>query len=301
MWRKMFLNRKTAVKIMFLAGFVAFTFIIIQQNRLQAGDDPILTPSFLPIIVKQPTLTPTPTATATATNTPTPTSTSTPTATPIPVLNQGGVLTETLVAGSVDDSAIHSWTFLLPQNDFVTIQVGADFGADMVISVRDVNNNVVAEQNNHAAGDVEEIVGLNLASGTYNIYLFTANVADADYAMMVRDSTSANIDFQDIIAYSDVRLGVLDTDTSHFWHFSGSNGQLARICVLPVSPAADLRLRLYDPGANEIANSIGTTPGQLRTITFPISTTGLYSLHIWDVNGSSGNYELRLTEGSSCL
>ncbi|MCB8944888.1 MAG: hypothetical protein H6658_14155 [Ardenticatenaceae bacterium] len=313
MWRKLVMNWKTAVKLTTLLAIIAATLLLLQQQNTEAGGEPILTPNFFPLIIKQPTLTPTPTNTATPTSTPTATSTSTPTSTPtatststptataIPVILQGTVITQTLVAASVPNNQIHSWTFVLPQNDFIDIQVGAEAAADMVISVRNSNGNVVSEQNNHAAGDIEEIVGLNLAAGTYSIYLFTANQADADYAMMVLDSNADNIDFQDIIGYGTARNVFLAEDTSHFWHFSGSSGNLARICVLPLSPTANFRLRLYDVNANEVANSIGTTPGQPRTITYPLPATGLYSIYIWEVDGNAANYELRLEESDSCL
>jgi hypothetical protein len=120
--------------------------------------------------------------------------------------------------------------------------------------------------------------------------------------MMVRVNGSPNIDFQQIISYGDARGVTLGSNTAHFWHFSGTTGQLARICILPVfAPSADVDLILHGPNGDVVATSIGGNPGQPRTITFPLPQSGLYSFYVGEASGQSLTYEVHLEQTVSCI
>ena len=288
MWRKRFVNGKTA------AFFISVTFIlfIVQQHHAQAGDQPLLTPSFFPFVANQPTLTPT--ATPDPNVTATPTSTPKPQATPI---IQEEIDPMSLSKATLGQDEIHAWPFMLYVSEVVTITAVTTANTNLRLSLVDESETTLVETVADS-GQVATIGQFTLLDiGSYQIHVRTEDGSPAEYVMMLLFSDSLNFIFQPIIAYGGMEAVNLPSFSEHFWHFAGSVGDQILITAVPDSNT-DVFLELYGPNADRISApfiSVGTE-GVTEELEFSLPENGLYSIRVGEWDFAAGSYELTLIE-----
>ena len=259
---------------------------------------PTPTPTFGP---GTPTLTPDPNATATPTPDPnaTATSTSTP-GTGTNIIIKEDLETESLNKDTLAANQIHAWPItLFGTDEVVTVTATTADNANLVLAIVNEAGNSLVEVNNSGMGGVETIGQFTLsAPGPYLVHVKTEFGNPAEYALMLLYADSLNFIFKPIITYGfEERDVVLPSDSEHFWHFAGSEGDNILITADP-DDATDVFLELYGPDAERLGPgfiSVGDN-GFMEQLEWQLPEDGLYSIRVGEWNFAAGTYTLTLDD-----
>jgi hypothetical protein len=248
-----------------------------------------------------PTLTPDPNATATPT--PNPNATATSTATPgagSNIVLKEELETESLNKDTLAPNQIHAWPItLFSTNETVTVTATTADNANLILAIVDEAGTTLVEVNNSGVGGVETIPQFALsAPGPYLVHVKTAAGNPAEYALMLLFEDSLNFLFKPIITYGfEERDIALLSDSEHFWHFAGNQGDNILITADP-DDATDVFLELYGPDADLISPSFLSAGdnGFTEQLQWELPEDGLYSIRVGEWNFAAGTYTLTLDD-----
>jgi hypothetical protein len=126
----------------------------------------------------------------------------------------------------------------------------------------------------------------------------TAAGNPAEYALMLLFEDSLNFLFKPIITYGfEERDIALLSDSEHFWHFAGNQGDNILITADP-DDATDVFLELYGPDADLISPSFLSAGdnGFTEQLQWELPEDGLYSIRVGEWNFAAGTYTLTLDD-----
>ncbi|MCL4264291.1 MAG: hypothetical protein KJ069_13795 [Anaerolineae bacterium] len=241
------------------------------------------TPETTPTLTNTPppgaSLTPTPTAgtpasgTATATVTPQP---GTYTIVEIDPINPDAAMygVETLGAWQKQN-----WPLQLIDSQAITIGVAAEPSMNLVIAVYDEQDNLLVEQDNAPAGQLEEIRNLRLdPTQTYIIQVYETNGRPGVYFMtIVGDQTEVVLYSRGILSSGLTRQDILAAEHRHFWYFYGEAGDVIDITTT-TDPDKLILISLYDMNADLLSDDDGVELEYVEEeiLDFTLPETGLY-------------------------
>jgi hypothetical protein len=234
------------------------------------------------------------------TATPTTAAVALPTATTGPsaftVVDKGDLDAEELVTGNLASDESHAWGFSVDANDAITVSVAAEPGVDVMISIVDLLENTLWEQNLSPAGSVEAMVNAPLPSaGDYQVRLVSANSSAGSYAMMILFKDSYQFVAQDILDYGSSEAGTLEANNDHFWFFHGASGETITLSLTPFD-SGDLFLEVYGPdGGNLTGFFDDTAAGETETLVdFDLPENGMYSIRMGEYDFLPSSYQITL-------
>ncbi len=232
------------------------------------------------------TLTPTSTPTPTASATPNPNATIAPTNTPVftDILEP-----EEPVFSLLNANDRHQWEFSneMPGNTLsLSVVSGSDVDIALSIFAPD-GAQLVADQNNVGAGEIERVTGLNMAqTGSYLIDVYAANNAAGNYAILALDDLSFPISF-DLTAYNTSVTTEIDENSEQLWFFNGSLGDVITITAVPDSNG-DIGIDLLGPDGAILETIDEFFDGETEELTdYQLSASGLYALWLYGFSDSS--------------
>lgn len=231
-------------------------------------------------------------AAATATSDPA----DTPTVTPLPgtegtITGAGG-----LDKGTLEPGESHRYSFPITAGTTLTVMVASSLGLDVSLSVLDENDELIAEQNQVAAGKTEVLQAVELpAAGTYGIVISDVASSGGYYSLMLLDSDSYTFVFLDTLAYGDQRTALMLEDTDHFWHFEGTAGDHINLTVDPTD-LSDVFFEIYGVDANLLVSltSKGSAGEAEILADFVLPATGFYSIRVGEMAFAQSAYTLTL-------
>ncbi len=242
------------------------------------------------------------TPTATPTNDPFE-PTATPTATSESsgnVVEQGKFEEDSLVAATLEDGEIHSWSFTLGSSEVITVTALAVENVDLVLAIVDANDSVVHLQNDTAAGQPETVGSLALNPGTFQVYVSSANQVGSDYALLMQfDESAESFMFASSIGYGASENSALPEFSSQFWVFAGLDGDAISITAVP-SNVSDVFIELYGPDGALISQAFYNTgeTGVAEQLDIQLRDDGIYVIRVGEWNFEAGNYELSLVKNN---
>jgi hypothetical protein len=253
-----------------------------------SAQSPTPSPTFGP---GTPTLTPDPNATATSTATP---------GTGTTVVVKEELETESLNKESLAANEIHAWPIILfDRDEVVTVTATTADNANLILAIVDEAGNTLVEVNNSGVGGVETIGQFDLSlPGPYLVHVKTAGGTPAEYALMLLFFDSYRFIFKPVITYGFEEGNViLPTDTDHFWHFAGREGENILITADP-DDTTDVFLELYGPDAELLSPSFITAGGNgfMEQLEWELPEDGLYSIRVGEYNFAAGTYTLTLDD-----
>ena len=257
--------------------------------------------NFLPIVFNDgvlpatatPTWTPTPTATILPTETPTPTQTAVPTAT---IIERGNLLPLQLRIDTFAVGEGHSWRFDITLTETLTMTAITADNADLVLTLRDADNNLVLQQNNAPVGEAETIGSLTTPiSGTFKVEITTADLSGAEYALMLHVDDSFGFIFRGLLQDGSAVTTTLPANREHFWFFTGSVGEVMTTTAVP-DITTNIFLELYGPDAQRISPEFldAADAGGEERYSYKFDQSGLHAIRVgeWDFN--HGDYAITL-------
>ncbi len=140
------------------------------------------------------------------------------------------------------------------------------------------------------ASGFENTVGIPLASNyvaNFSVALGTASFT----------GTFTPVDPLGSLIYTGTEDPVLVTPTDiDYLTVSLNAGETLTLLGVPTTPSLQLWLTVLDPSSNVVAYTEASAPGQDAVIeTAPVTTTGTYTIVVYDVNGNIGQYSIQAT------
>ncbi len=211
--------------------------------------------------------------------------------------DMGHIPAESLVSGLLESNEIHSYLFSVEAASPISVTVIGMPDADVVVSIYNMADELISEQNNAPAGELEQLIGLRLPSpGDYWVQVHITNNIPSHYLLMLLTPESYTFRFQEMITIGDTVTASLDAGTDHFWFFAGNAGESVTVTGSP-SDGGDLFLELYDTEAENASGfidaGIAGTPETISDYVLP--TTGVYGIRIGEYSFLALNYQLTLT------
>lgn len=210
---------------------------------------------------------------------------------------QGSLETEDLVIDSLDEDTADRWTMDLIAGDSITITVAPGNSADIILSVFDGDGqNLVYQQNQSPAGEVETIIDLSIAeSGIYNLLVQTVHGQTTDYALMFLDQDSYSFVFRGTLQSNDSREDSLAADVDHFWFFNALSGQAVSFTITP-GGSADPYIELYDPDGARLLTIDDTGEGEPESLeSYTLLDGGLYGIRVAEFQFGEMDYQLSIS------
>ncbi len=220
------------------------------------------------------------------------------TATPAIVnYDTGPIPAESLVSGILERDEIHSYSFSVAASSAISVTAVAVPDADIIVSVYNVDGDLIGEQNDAPAGELEQLTSLWLPSpGDYWVEVRTANNVPGQYLLMLLKPDSYAFHHQGMMAVGDMVTGSLAAQTDHFWFFTGSAGETVTITGVPGN-GGDLFLELYDAaGENALGFVDEGISGNSEMISgYILPATGIYGIRVGEYDFRGVSYQLTLT------
>ncbi len=236
-----------------------------------------------------------PTATSAGTAVSTPNTSGTPAGST--VINKGGFTTEVLATEQIGQNEIHTWNYTITASSLITLYLASPPNGDMAIAITDPAGNLLVQQNNAPAGQIETLAAYELpTAGVYQIQIWAANGIATTYSMSVTDDVSYPLPFVGVLNYGETRLIDLPERTDQFVHFYGTLGEIVTITAEPLDNG-DLFLYLHGIDASILEEFFDETgPGEVEQLAgFVLPATGLYAIRIGEYDFNATQYEITIT------
>lgn len=219
---------------------------------------------------------------------------------PAPIVrDQIDLEVSSLETGFLEFNEIHRWPLTISDTNVITVNVASEIGLDVAVKVSDASGNILGEQDAAIGNEPEILAGVDLPeAGTYDILIEPSANLSGNYAILVNDLESYPFVFQGTLAFGDQANSFLEGLSDHFWHFSGTAGEIMSVVITPGGDY-DLFLRLFGPDGTLLIefhdeNAAGEQEA-LDSYEFP--DTGLYSLLVGELTFQPAEYDIVLTQG----
>lgn len=293
--------KKRAVYLIPALVLAACVAVAVLAQERPAGDLPPM--NYLPLVLRDgvspatPTSTATATATAIATTAPTATPTSTATAEPTANISEQGELEPlTLHIKSLAAGEGHRWQFSITYSDTLTVTAITADNSDLVLTLRDVDNNLIVQQNSAPSGEAETIGSLVMPiSGTFKLDVTTADLSGAEYALLLNVDTGFNAMFPGVLVDGAVVAANQPAARDGFWVFTAVAGEVMTTTAVP-DPTFDPFLELYGPDAHRVSPAFlnAGDAGEEERYSYKIDQSGLHAIRLGEWSYHSGTYTISL-------
>lgn len=191
-----------------------------------------------------------------------------------------------------------NWPLTLNESTAITIGVAAGPTINLALAVYDEQDNLLMEQNNAPAGQLEQIVGLPVnPDNAYTVQVYDANGLTGNYFLtIVGNQTEDKLSSRGILQYNNTRQDRLAEFVRHFWYFYGEAGDVIDVTAVTGSDEIIL-ISLYDENADVLFDDNGDAleyvEGEILDFTLP--ATGLYLIWLEELVFDPASYTLTLT------
>lgn len=213
------------------------------------------------------------------------------------VVNKGEFTTEALATEQIGQNEIHTWNYTVTASSLITLYLVSPPNGDMVIGIVDPAGNLLVQQNNAPAGQIETLAAYALpVAGVYQIQVWATNGIITTYSMSVSDEVSYPLPFMGLLNYGETKLIDLPESTDQFVHFYGTLGEIVTITAEPMDNG-DLFLYLHGIDASILIDFFDETgPGEVEQLEgFALPATGLYTIRIGEYDFNATQYEITVT------
>ncbi|MCP4358923.1 MAG: hypothetical protein GY796_12965 [Chloroflexi bacterium] len=256
-----------------------------------------------------PTMTPVATQSAQATPTSLPVTTGTPSPSPSP--SAGGNNYTVVDADPINPDngqfgleilgvwQKQNWTISLNKSTVITIHVAADPAVDPIIAVFDETDNLIMEQNDAPAGQIETINSLVVnPTGIYIIQVYGANGNGGDYFVTIDSNESSGLvpASQELLAYGENSGGSIAEDNIHFWYFASEAGDTIDISTSATGDNTML-ISLYDKSYDLVQDMNGDDIKWIDEVVKNVALpeTGLYVISLEEGAYNQADYTISLS------
>ena len=188
-----------------------------------------------------------------------------------------------------------NWPLTLTNSEVITIGIAAEPTMNLAVAVYDEADNLLIEQNNAPAGQLERVVNLRVDPDiAYVIQVYETNGREGTYFMtIVGDRTEVILNSRGILTYGQTRQDILAEDHRHFWYFYGNAGDIIDITTTTDADKLIL-ISLYDMNADLVVDEDGIELEYIEEeiLDLELPETGLYLIWLEEFAYEAASYTI---------
>ncbi len=208
--------------------------------------------------------------------------------------NNGTIKGQDLVMDSISNGGLGRWQYNVAITDALTVNVSAELGMDMTISILNEENDILLTQNIAPPNQAEILRRFPLSkAGSYEIWAYEAQKMGGGISLLLQGNDHYPFVFNQTITNGAVISSSLPAAVDHFWHFSAVASDTITITVSP-NATSDPFVELYNPtGVKTGSIDIGSA-GVPEQASWQLQKTGFYVIRVGEFSFLPMTYTLSL-------